>query len=317
VGVRDKIAKALMGAVGGPNKLGAGGIDVYHSSPHTFDKFDLGKIGSGEGAQVYGHGLYFAENPAVSGQGGQYWNQFQRRFEGTPEGPAASLLRAHDFDRQKALEYSQWNLDQLKDAAKGLSPEQYAERYGKLLSERQAQHDLLASGAPVGPRTYEANIKADPVQFLDWDKRLAEQSPYVLDGARRLGVSEDFYALPGGKLAPRMGGPTGQDLYQSIANPRGTRSMSRNQEAAEASTLLGNYGVPGIKYLDEGSRNARPVLKTDRAGNVISSEYAPPTSNYVVFDPANIDIRKMYAAPVAAAPLLGAIGDESKYEVQP
>ena len=57
-------------------------IRAYHSSPHDFEQFDLGKIGTGEGAQVYGHGLYFAENPAVSGQGGQYWNQFQRRFEG-------------------------------------------------------------------------------------------------------------------------------------------------------------------------------------------------------------------------------------------
>ena len=29
---------------------------------------------------MYGHGLYFAENPAVSGQGGQYWQQFKNRF---------------------------------------------------------------------------------------------------------------------------------------------------------------------------------------------------------------------------------------------
>ena len=57
------------------------GIRAYHSSPHDFDKFDLSKIGTGEGAQVYGHGLYFAENPAVSGQGGQYWNQFRQRFD--------------------------------------------------------------------------------------------------------------------------------------------------------------------------------------------------------------------------------------------
>ena len=54
------------------------GIKAYHSSPHDFEKFDASKIGTGEGAQVYGHGLYFAENPTVSGQGGQYWNQFLR-----------------------------------------------------------------------------------------------------------------------------------------------------------------------------------------------------------------------------------------------
>ena len=38
----------------------------YHGSPHDFDRFDLKKIGTGEGAQAYGHGLYFAENEGVA-----------------------------------------------------------------------------------------------------------------------------------------------------------------------------------------------------------------------------------------------------------
>lgn len=42
------------------------GIRAYHGSPHDFDRFDLSKIGTGEGAQAYGHGLYFAENPKVA-----------------------------------------------------------------------------------------------------------------------------------------------------------------------------------------------------------------------------------------------------------
>ena len=35
-------------------------------APYTFDKFDLGKIGSGEGAQAHGWGLYFAADKKVS-----------------------------------------------------------------------------------------------------------------------------------------------------------------------------------------------------------------------------------------------------------
>ena len=41
------------------------GITAYHGSPHDFDKFDLSKIGTGEGAQVYGHGAYLAESEEV------------------------------------------------------------------------------------------------------------------------------------------------------------------------------------------------------------------------------------------------------------
>jgi hypothetical protein len=39
---------------------------LFHGSPHKFDKFDMSKIGTGEGAQAYGHGLYFADTPGVA-----------------------------------------------------------------------------------------------------------------------------------------------------------------------------------------------------------------------------------------------------------
>jgi hypothetical protein len=38
----------------------------FHGSPHDFDKFSLKHIGTGEGAQTYGWGLYFAEAPDVA-----------------------------------------------------------------------------------------------------------------------------------------------------------------------------------------------------------------------------------------------------------
>jgi len=39
---------------------------VWHGSPHKFDKFDMSKIGTGEGKQQQGVGLYFAEKEAVA-----------------------------------------------------------------------------------------------------------------------------------------------------------------------------------------------------------------------------------------------------------
>lgn len=39
---------------------------AWHGSPHDFDTFDLGAIGTGEGNQVHGWGLYFAEDKKVS-----------------------------------------------------------------------------------------------------------------------------------------------------------------------------------------------------------------------------------------------------------
>lgn len=39
---------------------------VFHGSPHDFDQFSLQKIGTGEGNQTFGYGLYFASNKAVA-----------------------------------------------------------------------------------------------------------------------------------------------------------------------------------------------------------------------------------------------------------
>nr|DAR78676.1 MAG TPA: crystallin beta/gamma motif-containing protein [Caudoviricetes sp.] len=39
---------------------------AWHGSPHNFDEFDLGAIGTGEGNQVHGWGLYFAKDKKVS-----------------------------------------------------------------------------------------------------------------------------------------------------------------------------------------------------------------------------------------------------------
>lgn len=39
---------------------------AWHGTPHKFDSFDLGKIGTGEGAQAHGWGLYFAQSREVA-----------------------------------------------------------------------------------------------------------------------------------------------------------------------------------------------------------------------------------------------------------
>ena len=57
-----------------PPKLQGTQMTAYHGTPHTFPgtaenplgEFDPTKIGTGEGAQAYGHGLYFAENEDVA-----------------------------------------------------------------------------------------------------------------------------------------------------------------------------------------------------------------------------------------------------------
>ena len=65
-------------------------IDAFHGSPYSFEAFSGEKIGTGEGAQSFGHGLYFAENPKVAGGyaeklGGGEGNLYQVRINVDPE----------------------------------------------------------------------------------------------------------------------------------------------------------------------------------------------------------------------------------------
>ena len=56
----------ILNAVRAGLEEGAKRIKAYHGSPHDFDKFSTENIGTGEGAQAYGHGLYFAEREGTA-----------------------------------------------------------------------------------------------------------------------------------------------------------------------------------------------------------------------------------------------------------
>lgn len=56
----------ILNAVRAGLEEGAKRIKAYHGSPHDFDKFSTENIGTGEGLQNYGKGLYFAEREGTA-----------------------------------------------------------------------------------------------------------------------------------------------------------------------------------------------------------------------------------------------------------
>ena len=41
-------------------------VSVWHGSPHLFNKFSLSAMGTGEGAQAFGWGLYFTDLESIA-----------------------------------------------------------------------------------------------------------------------------------------------------------------------------------------------------------------------------------------------------------
>jgi len=314
MGARDTIAKLLMGKVGGPWE---GGIRAYHSSPHDFDKFDWSKLRTGEGANTYGAGFYAAENPAVSGQGGQYWDQFARNrfaYSPTPEGMATRALMETKANRAAAIE--KLSNPKYQEHLQHFLPNSYF----KDVDPKEALK-LLESGAPVGPRTYEVNIAARPELMLDWDKPLKQQSPAVYETLRTLDVPDKPHV-------------TGSMAYWDLGGQALTRGKPSQDVPEYASKTLADAGIPGIRYLDQGSRppsqfeleKARSLLAgaelhgdpawiAKQQANVARLEELmtkPGTYNYVVTDPSKLDIMAKYGV-VGGVPL-GALAAQDQYQ---
>jgi hypothetical protein len=247
-GARDQekrnIQDAALGFAGtiGPGKP----IRAYHGSPHDFDKFDMTKIGTGEGAQAYGHGLYFAENPKVA-------EMYREFFKGRGADWKNPHNVAHDA-LNKANGNSELAIIELGHARRAQE-----NQMGRVNPELDGAIALLKSGQPIKPsmnastRMYEVNIHADPNKFLDWDKPLMAQSSPVLDAIRGRGLdkSKDYYRGAGTIQAEDPASLFYRNLEMDVVAKVGKQAAGPNSAAA-----LRDAGIPGIKYLDQGSRAA-------------------------------------------------------------
>ena len=257
-------------------------IKAYHGSPHTFDQFDASKIGTGEGAQAYGHGLYFAENPGTA-------KAYQDALKG--RGGLAG-----DGSGNLTPEFAALNkrYDELKAVA---NPTE---------AQLKEQERLLAEILDIQKgHMYEVTIRANPEDFLQWDKPLSEQSANVqavlkralpptawsgvsradAEGGQIIGILQRLAAserLPNGSVvgAQDAAARVSEALRSAGASdpwmPGGARGTSAAGGTGESIPQFssGASGIPGIRYLDQGSRGA-----------------GEGTHNYVVFNPDIVDIR--------------------------
>lgn len=276
-------------------------IRAYHGSPHDFEQFDISKIGTGEGAQTYGHGLYFAEEPAVS----ETYKSTRYTVGGQPfsfENPRHLAAQAIDNygDRDHAI--ANLFVKHQRDPSDDLTASTLA---------------LLQSGKEIPKlegkpgRMYEVNIKANPEHFLDWDKAMHEQSPEVL---KKMEVDTSYLEKkakenPDSWEASQLNyvrNKRGQHVWEQLVRGQGETGQDFNPAAAMKA--LKEQGIPGVRYLDQRSRHVNDMMET--AKNALSKlpeghagrqawedrlkelSKVKPTYNYVVFDDKLVDITK-------------------------
>jgi len=234
-------------------------------------------IGTGEGEQAYGHGLYFAEDPKVAGT--------YKQATGTQ---SAFGNYAMTDDARTELQKISASYDKQGDwLSAGAIDELTTGDFEPSIIRKQLISNATDEGVDVNltvkrfddavkkaesyqGHLYEVDIPDEQIaKMLDWDKPLSEQPQNVRDAIKKLGINaqdghmslneyaytyrldpnsdsskamyEAYLSVPQKEVSD-----TGADIYKKIAG---------NQNGyVDASKRLNELGIPGIKYLDGDSR---------------------------------------------------------------
>lgn len=238
---------------------------TYHGTPHQFPateanplgEFDASKIGTGEGAQAYGHGIYLAEAPETAKMYKANRAYVGKTIAGQPVdedfGPkwyAQTMLDETGSAELAVDKINKW----IKSVSSLKAPGMEENR-----DNARKAIEIINSGAVTARGSlYTADLPDEMIdKMLDWDKPPSEQPKAV-----REALMKDE------GLKPRSGNrnfeswyDNGGELYRAImSQERNNAPLHLSEEAAEnwaqapASERLRKLGIPGIKYLDQGSR---------------------------------------------------------------
>lgn len=259
-----------------------GMVEVWHGSPHKFDKFSMDKIGTGEGAQAFGHGLYFTDRQDIADH---YSKMADKGFFDTTQGTKtqSELFRTA---RQAAIDAGITPLSQAETVANTVvegilesgSLTKYLKDYdvvgGKYGKYYQPVVDAIKGFDPkkAKPKLYKTTLfpnRTDEV-WLGWYDKADKKTWHNLEAQLRKEreYPEDTLNYIKGRItqlyADKAEDATGAALYDSIAEAFGGQK--------EASAFLKRAGIDGIRY---------PAGSLSGGGE---------GTNYVVFDDSAIRI---------------------------
>lgn len=239
------------------------GMTVYHGSRHPFTSFDRSKIGTGEGNQSYGHGLYVAEHPEVAREyttAGMSIDPAKTKYNGrNVETLYNEAQRKQDmayrqkFSPEKVNEINA-ELGFWESLMSNTHPQTLLDEYldpsygGPEFANFAKKIDMNKfKGVIERPNFYKVDLPDKHIaKMLDFDAPISSQPKEVQKLAAK-------YNVPLTDL--------GGDLLLKVG------------KGSAGSQIMSEHGLTGVKYFDQLSRDAQQG-----------------TRNFVVFDPNHLQI---------------------------
>lgn len=263
---------------------------AYHGTPHSFERFDLGAIGTGEGNQAHGWGLYFAADKEIADEryrkrltNNQYvieTDEATYYFDiekqdwvdkktgqpvggmGTPLGHAVWEIGFREGNVQAALKALKGQRDALIEENDSSNAQRldFLIRTIKLLEEKKFNY-RKDNGS-----LFEVDIPENDV-LLDEDKPINKQPLAVRKAILEYYKSRPDNYITEGITIDDLDSQKGGQFYKEVVFQMQSEGAENPQKAA--SELLNEYGIKGITY--DGARDGRCfVVFDDKAISIIN-----------------------------------------------
>lgn len=253
---------------------------AYHGTPHSFERFDLGAIGTGEGAQAHGWGLYFAADRKIADE---YRNRLSDNVKDITIGNKkykqlqSSGIVDENGNEPEDIEYmAAYYLgvygnknEALKNIEKEIeNPEEYFDDYDRSVLKKAKE--LLKNNETEVSKSegmvFEVDVPENDV-LLDENKTLDEQPENVKNTLRKMAKNQvrDMHGyynqFADAVLIANPKEVDGRDIYRFLVNVTGN--------ARAASIMLNENGIKGITYYG-GTDGRCFVVFDDKAISIIN-----------------------------------------------
>ncbi len=193
-------------------------ITAYHGTPYKFRKFTTDKIGTGEGNQSFGWGLYFTDIESIAKD---YAVRLSASENSIINGIAKSELDSFNGDVKSAIDSLENTLAQSWSDKKRVTKAINVLKNGKLLKVNK-------------PKLYKVSLHKgkmpDQYAWLVWDKPVSNDLINKIPLIQKIINAKKEFTAP----------ITGSDIYKGISKELGGDK--------QASLFLLENGIDGVKY---------------------------------------------------------------------